>query len=465
MNEQSPSATPKLPERSLAISLSGGGHRATLFGLGALMYLVDAGANANVTSIASVSGGSLTNGFVGQTLDFRTTDGSSFREQVARPLATQIARKGTLFALLLTKLYLVLLIAGGISVLVVPWALPVPWYAAVLVFLVGLAGWGWLLGKRGLLCARAFEKTLFSANGQATPLSAVRRENIDHVICATELRASQQVFFSGDFVWSYSLGHGRPGDLALARAVQASASFPGGFPAVRLSTAPHQFEGAPVDREGPKGPPSHIVMSDGGVYDNMGDEWARGYGDRVKLWQGLADGRQAPNRLVVVNASARVPWQPFRGGLVPLVGELALLLRVNNVMYINTTNVRRQEIARSFDPDQPDKAGALSSALVQITQSPFRVADRFAKGNGPAADRARAILSMLGDQTRQEWAGIAQHNAKLPTSLSAFGVDDSASLIRQAYVVTMCNLHVIFGGEFPLLPNAVGYQQYRQLIS
>src|SRR5262249_6527945 len=160
-----------------------------------------------------------------------------------------IARKGTLFALLLTKLYLVLLIAGGISVLVVPWALPVPWYAAVLVFLVGLAGWGWLFGKRGLLCARAFEKTLFSAYGPATPLSAVRRENIDHVICATELRASQQVFFSGDFVWSYSLGHGRPGDLALARAVQASASFPGGFPAVRLSTAPHQFEGAPVGRE------------------------------------------------------------------------------------------------------------------------------------------------------------------------------------------------------------------------
>lgn len=78
--------------KSLAVSLSGGGHRATLFVLGALMYLADAKANAHVTSIASVSGGSLTNGFVGQTVNFREIDGSEFRKRVAGPLATQIAK-------------------------------------------------------------------------------------------------------------------------------------------------------------------------------------------------------------------------------------------------------------------------------------------------------------------------------------------------------------------------------------
>ena len=72
----------------------GRGHRATLFGLGALLYLVDAKANAHVTSIASVSGGSLTNGFVGQTVNFREVDGSEFRQRVAGPLATQIAKSG-----------------------------------------------------------------------------------------------------------------------------------------------------------------------------------------------------------------------------------------------------------------------------------------------------------------------------------------------------------------------------------
>ena len=93
--------------KSLAVSLSGGGHRATLFVLGALMYLADAKGNAHVTSIASVSGRSLTNGFVDQTLNFRETDGSEFRERVAIPLATQIAKSGTLFAPLFTKVYLV----------------------------------------------------------------------------------------------------------------------------------------------------------------------------------------------------------------------------------------------------------------------------------------------------------------------------------------------------------------------
>ena len=101
---------------SLAVSLSGGGHRATLFGLGALIYLVDAGANKHVTSISSVSGGSLTNGFVGQSLDFRTTDSTSFRTMVAVPLATQIAKHGTLFAGYLTKLYLAVLALGAVFV-------------------------------------------------------------------------------------------------------------------------------------------------------------------------------------------------------------------------------------------------------------------------------------------------------------------------------------------------------------
>ena len=59
---------------------------------------------------------------------------------------------------------------------------------------------------------------------------------------------------------------------------------------------------------------------------------------------------------------------------MPLVGELAALLRVNDVMYINTTNVRRQAIVDSYNPLDPTKASALPSVLVQIAQSPFVVA-------------------------------------------------------------------------------------------
>ena len=463
MNTQS---TPPIvkAEPSLAVSLSGGGHRATLFGLGALMYLVDAGANARVTSIASVSGGSLTNGFVGQALDFKSTDGTTFRHRVAKPLATQIARAGTLFATILSKLYVAALIIGAILVLLAAVVVPGPWYVRALVLFFGSLVWGWLLGRRGSVCARAFQKTLFSPGGHATLLNQLSKDGLDHVICATELRSAEQVYFSGDFVCSYWLGYGGPGNLALARAVQASASFPGGFPAARIPTEPHSFTSAPDSPDGPPQPPTQMVLSDGGVYDNMGDQWARGFLGRVRRWPDLRKKRPAPNQLVVVNASARVPWVPFRLGRIPLISEIALLLRVNSVMYINTTNVRRQEIVSSYNPDRPADAAGLASVLVQIAQSPFAVADAFGRGTGPAAARAKAAIEMLGEKTRDEWARTARENARVATTLSKLGMDVSARLVWQGYVVTMCNLHVIFGPEFPLLPQEVAFERFRELV-
>ena len=453
--------------RSLAVSLSGGGHRATLFGLGALMYLVDAGANANVTSIASVSGGSLTNGFVGQALDFRSADGRTFRKLVAGPLATQIAKSGTLFAPLFTKLYLTVLIVGAVLVFATLAVVPGAWYIRLLAFLLGLMVWGWLFGKRGIVCARAFRTTLFSPAGRATSLSELNKENLDHIICATDLRAAEQLYFSGDFVYSYLFGHGQPGTLQLARAVQASASFPGGFPPAYISTKPHAFTGAPAHGDGPPEPPTHMVLTDGGVYDNMGDQWARGFENRIKNWRELGTKRKPPNQLVVVNASARIRWSPFRRSLIPLVGELAALLRVNDVMYVNTTNVRRQEIVASHHPAEADETSALPSVLVQIAQSPFVVAKAFARGTDPAAERARAVLAVLnnGPTSEAEWAQIARDNSAVGTTLSKLGIDVSARLIYQGYVVTMCNLHVLFGAEFPLRPSELAIEWFRELIS
>lgn len=45
----------------IAIALSGGGHRASLFSLGVLLALVDLRLNRQVSYVASVSGGSITN--------------------------------------------------------------------------------------------------------------------------------------------------------------------------------------------------------------------------------------------------------------------------------------------------------------------------------------------------------------------------------------------------------------------
>ena len=54
---------PSRPDIEFAVALSDGGHRATLFAIGALMARIDRNLNARVVPIASVSGGSIANGF------------------------------------------------------------------------------------------------------------------------------------------------------------------------------------------------------------------------------------------------------------------------------------------------------------------------------------------------------------------------------------------------------------------
>jgi len=209
-----------------------------------------------------------------------------------------------------------------------------------------------------------------------------------------------------------------------------------------------------------------MVLTDGGVYDNMGEQWARGFAARVKRCPDLGIGRTAPNQLLVVNASARIPWIPFRKRLIPLIGELAALVRVNNILYINTTNVRRQAIVASYDPADPTRTSALPSALVQISQNPFMVANAFANGTAAVAERAKRVLRFLmNGPSSDEWTNIARENSAVATSLSKIGAEVTAQLIYQGYVVTMCNLHVLFGTDFPLFPETLAIERFRDLIT
>ena len=96
------------------VSLSGGGHRAALFGAGALLYLIDADKGADLSCVASVSGGSITNAAVGLSSDLRTTDATAFRERL-RPLIQACTTKGTVWSAPLTIGYL----AFGVLVLAI----------------------------------------------------------------------------------------------------------------------------------------------------------------------------------------------------------------------------------------------------------------------------------------------------------------------------------------------------------
>ena len=71
----------------IGIALSGGGYRASLYALGALVYFVDARINKHVSVISSVSGGSITNGYVAQECDFSGVSPEQF-ERISQKFAT-----------------------------------------------------------------------------------------------------------------------------------------------------------------------------------------------------------------------------------------------------------------------------------------------------------------------------------------------------------------------------------------
>jgi hypothetical protein len=68
---------------------------------------------------------------------------------------------------------------------------------------------------------------------------------------------------------------------------------------------------------------------------------------------------------------------------------------------------------------------------------------------------------MLGHTPSLTWPAVVQSNP----SLSKLGTEVSARLIYQGYVVTMCNLHVLFDTDFPLVPDALAIERFRELIT
>ena len=142
-------------ERTVGVALSGGGHRASLFGLGALMYVHEAcaadPAARRVAAVASVSGGSITNGLAAHALALGVDDTAAL-DAMARRLIRHATRTGSMFSGLATRRgYWLLLAAASLLAVVAAWwwvrHLPwsVAWRAAAIVAMPFLA---WVVIER-----------------------------------------------------------------------------------------------------------------------------------------------------------------------------------------------------------------------------------------------------------------------------------------------------------------------------
>ena len=418
-----------------------------------MLYLIDAERARTVRSAASVSGGSLTNAFFGLYVDLATVKPAAMWQH-AKAFAYQIARRGTLWAAPLTYLY-------SLTIAMLPAAAIVvscfcPWWAIALTWVIVLTLGGWLSQQRSAVVAAAFESTLL---GKAK-LSAMNG-TVSHIICATDLQMGQNVFFSSGFVYSWRTGWGAPATLRVAQAAQASAALPGAFSVVSLRLKRFALPEERAVAQG-RNPPRRFKLLDGGVYDNMGTEWLLNIGKRI------GDGTppmslKTVDEAIVVNASAGDQVTARRWVKIPFVGEIASLLAVKDVMYRQTTAVRRRllnvryHLAQDQDSVQPTTRilrDALRGTTIQIDRTPFELPDKFSQSGDELSKRAKESIAALekdfgtGD-ARAYWAAQAEANHNVKTTLSRIGAERAQSLVRHGYVLTMINSHVLLG--YPLL--------------
>jgi len=226
------------PEPGIALCLSGGGYRAMVFHLGALWRLNEFGYLPKLTRISSVSGGSITAGVLGCKWSNLAFDASGVGQrfdaevvQLVRDLASRTIDEGS--------------ILGGV----------------------------FLPGSISDRVADAYRKYLFgTATLQDLPADPPR-----FVFNATNVQSGALWRFSRPFMADYRVGLVKNPTVELAVAVAASSAFPPVLSPLKMELKARDYQ----QPSGQKSEDLHfghyltdVVLTDGGVYDNLGLETA-----------------------------------------------------------------------------------------------------------------------------------------------------------------------------------------------
>jgi len=222
----------KQPRAGIGLCLSGGGYRAMVFHLGALIRLNELGFLPKLDRISSVSGGSITAGFLGLKWNALEFDGSGVASNLVAEVVTPIRAMATH----------TLDVGGVIGAMLLP-------------------------GTVAEHIAKAYSKYLF---GDSTLQDLPN--NPRFVINATNIQTGSLWRFSKPYMADYKVGQFPNPTIALAVAVGASSAFPPVLSPVRLDLDPAGF--TPGTGLGLQKPPytTQVILTDGGAYDNLGLE-------------------------------------------------------------------------------------------------------------------------------------------------------------------------------------------------
>ena len=377
---------------TLEIALSGGGLRASAFGLGALLYLVDAGLNTKVQNIVSVSGGSITNGFVGCRCDYRTVDSDTFKG-IAAELARRIAFNG-IWSSRHVWLYVSMLLFAttcALSLLLMPMLATLPrlWLWTAIALIIGL------LYCRGWPITCWLVATFFPDQNSLGDLSG---RSVEHVFCATDLNYSIPFFFAtsgGGRAVSERHGRATAHDVPVHIAARASAAFPPFIPPIwfRTSAGWHYIVGGIF---GKNAKPARVWLSDGGAFNNLGTDWSllrqriksseiayivgthAGIRGDISKHPAINDINKNASAFVsaqvqlAVDASQPAPEKRLLRLHVPILAFFAYVGRTIDVLYGSTLRARTEgavDIAHQRILNEPDRWGLKGSQNILNTPS------------------------------------------------------------------------------------------------
>jgi NTE family protein len=367
----------------IALALSGGGFRASIFHLGMLRRLAELGWLPEVDVISTVSGGSIIGAFAVQRWDAFLASGSdakAFESVISAPFVERLQTHNVL----------------------------VEWL---------LASWRWPLRKissktftRTQAAAELFDDIFFAGEGcDSLPSRPLLIMN------ATNLQSIRAWRFTNAGMGDSRVGHAKWGSkaLRLSTCVGASAAFPPVFPPVRIVRGDYTFA-APIYEESPLPEYPLIPLTDGGAYDNSGLE---ALSKTVKV-PGHDELIEPADLLVVSDGGAPANYE-FDVTGIPAFSDATLLYRVDAIARQQVSALRTRSLMAEFARGNMKGIFAgLASSVRNMPSEKYRQYCEAVSANQQIPDELLLLLR------------------RLRTSLDRFTLIEIEALMYHAYSLT-----------------------------
>jgi NTE family protein len=339
------------PEQGIGLCLSGGGYRAMIFHVGALIRLNETGYLSQLKRVSGVSGGSITAALLGikwKKLDFHKGQALNLIPEVVDPIRV---------------------------------------FAHQTVDVPSVITGALLPGTISDKMADAYRKYLLGdATLQDLPNDPPRFE-----INATNVQSGSLVCFSKPYMRDYKVGEIRNPTIALADAVTASSAFPPFLSPAFLDLNPEAFSptvGASLAADSYR---KRMVLSDGGIYDKLGVETVWKHLDTVLVSDG--GGKFSPN------ADAAEDWLRHNERVLDVIDDQVHRLRKRQLIssleaglrkgcyWGITSNIADYKLASAL-PCPVDRTSSLAAEPTRLSDMSDRTQERLINWGYAVCDAA-----------------------------------------------------------------------------